>query len=116
MFAMDLNLPYAAQSQSYKKQVVQLRNPLALAELEATASLGLTWLLTFNDTCIAGEEACLAESGLRLSVDLDECTCDGEAESACLAIIATTLQVNLDVVLLSYADLVERLLDDILKD
>ena len=54
---------------------------LTLAELEATTSLWLTWLLTFNDTGITSEEASLAKSCLRLSVNLDECTCDGETES-----------------------------------
>ena len=30
---------------------------LTLAELEALASLGATWLLTLDDTRVAGEEA-----------------------------------------------------------
>jgi hypothetical protein len=32
--------------------------PLTLTELEATASLGLTWLLTLNSTAVTCEEAC----------------------------------------------------------
>ena len=89
---------------------------LTLAELEATTSLWLTWLLTFNDTSIAGEEASLAEGSLVLSVDLDESTSDSETEGTSLTIVATTLQVDLDVILLSYTYLVERLLNDVLKD
>ena len=89
---------------------------LTLTELEATTSLGLTWLLTFNDTGIAGEEASLAECCLVLSIDLNESACDGETNGTSLAIETTALEVHLDIVLLSYTYLVEGLLYDELKD
>ncbi len=89
---------------------------LTLAELEATACLWLTWLLTFYYAGITCEESGLAESRLGLGVNLDECTCDGETECLSLALVATTLKVYLDVVLLGNSDFVEGLLNDVLKD
>ena len=50
-----------------KREITSLRPPepesgiLTLAELEALASLGATWLLTLDDTRVAGEEAFCTE-------------------------------------------------------
>jgi len=88
---------------------------LTLTELEATTSLGLTWLLTLNLTGIAGQETVVFQALLILSINLDECTGDSEAESLALTSEATTVEVGLDVIFLSYLQQVQRLLNHVLE-
>src|SRR5574344_2355530 len=83
---------------------------LTLRELEATACLWLTWLLTFNSTCITCDEALSTKCLLVFFVDFHECTSNSEAKCLALTRIATTCEVCLDVILLCNTAEVERLL------
>ena len=96
--------------------IVQLSRGLTLAELETTTSLWLTWLLTLNGTRVASHESVILQSLLVLSVHLNECACDSEAESLALACEATTVEVSLDVILLNSVESQQRLLYYILYD
>jgi hypothetical protein len=89
---------------------------LTLRELEATTSLWTTWLLTLNLTRVASEEAVILEVLLILSVNLNECASDSEAESLALTCETATVEVSLDVILLSYFKKLQRLLNNILQD
>ena len=96
--------------------IVQLSRGLTLAELETTTSLWLTWLLTLNGTRVASHESVILQSLLVLSVHLNECACDSEAESLALACEAATVKVCLDVILLCYLKELEWLLNHVLED
>ena len=89
---------------------------LTLTELEATTSLGLTWLLTLNSTRVACEETLVLQSLLVFGVNLNEGTGDSEAESLALAGKTTTVEVGLYIILLSNFQKVQWLLNHILKD
>ena len=89
---------------------------LTLTELEATTCLGLTGLLTLNLTSIAGQETVVFQSLLVLGINLDQCTGDSEAQSLALTSETTTVEVGLDVILLSDLQEVQRLLHHILQD
>ena len=89
---------------------------LTLTELEATTSLGLTWLLTLNLTAITCQETCVLQLLLVLFIDLHQSACDSETECLALASETTTIEVHLDIVLLSYFEQVQRLLNHILQD
>ena len=90
--------------------------PLTLTELEATASLGLTRLLTLNGTAVAGEEAVVLEVLLVFSVDLHQCAGNGEAQSLALASVTTTVEIGLDIIFSFYAEKSEGLLYHILQN
>lgn len=77
---------------------------LTLTELEATASLGLTWLLTLNGTAVTSEEAMVLEVLLVFSVDLHQGACNGKAQSLALTCVTATIEVSLDVVFLSHLE------------
>ncbi len=83
---------------------------LTLRELEATACLWLTRLLTFNSTCITCDEAFSAECLLVFFVDFHKCTGDSEAKCLTLTSVTATCEVSLDVILLNNAEEVEGLL------
>ena len=87
---------------------------LTLAELEALASLGASWLLTLNDTRVASKEAFCTQSRLVFFVDLDKSTSDSEASGFALTLESSTLEVDLDVILFYSVERRERLANDIL--
>lgn len=87
-----------------------------LAELEAFASFGLTGFLAFYGARVAGHEALLAEYSLVVGVDFHESAGDTEAESFGLAFVATTVEVDVDVVLFGAIESCEGLLNDELKN
>ena len=89
---------------------------LTLRELEAAACLWLSWLLTLNLTCVTCDEACLAECLLIVSIYLNECASDSEAESLALSCETATVEVSLNVVLLCNLEELEWLLNHILED
>ena len=89
---------------------------LTLAELEATACLRLTRLLTLNLTSVACEEALYLESLLVLSVNLNECASDSEAESLALTCETATVEVYLDVIFLFHTEQEQRLLNNVLQN
>ena len=74
---------------------------LTLTELEAATSLGLTWLLTLYLTAVACQETFVLQLLLVFFIDLHQSTGDSEAESLALTCEATTVEVSLDVILLS---------------
>ena len=84
---------------------------LTLTELEATTSLGLTWLFALYSTWVAGHEAFGAKSLLILSVNLYESASDGETQSLALTCVATSEEIHLDVILLGNLKFLERLED-----
>jgi hypothetical protein len=53
---------------------------------------------------------------LILSVNLNECASDSKAESLALTCETATVEVSLDVILLSYFKKLQRLLNNILQD
>ena len=89
---------------------------LTLAELEATACLRLTRLLTLNLTSVASEEALCLESLLVFCVNLNERTGDSEAESLALTCEAATVEVSLDIIFLFRTEQEQRLLNHVLQD
>ena len=108
---------------SRAKVIIPLSSPfstlssrLTLTELEATTSLRLTWLLTLNLTAITCQETSVLQLLLILFVHLDEGTGDSHAQGLALASETTTVEVHLDVVLLSHLEQVQRLLNHVLQD
>ena len=89
---------------------------LTLTELEATTRLGLTWLLTLYLTAVACQETFVLQRLLILGIDLHQCTGDSEAERLALTSETTSVEVGLDVILLSDLQQVQRLLHHILQD
>ena len=89
---------------------------LTLTELEAATSLGLTWLLTLYLTAVACQETFVLQLLLVFFIDLHQSTGDSEAESLALTCEATTVEVSLDVILLSNIKQVQWLLYHILQD
>ena len=79
-------------------------------------SFRLTGLLTFNLTSVAGHEAFCLESRFVFRVDFYKCAGNSETQSLCLAFVATTVQIHLDIVFLSNTEFVQWLLNDELKD
>ena len=96
--------------------VWMLNRRLTLTELEATASLRLTWLLTLNGTAVACEEAVVLEVLLVFCVDLHQGAGDGEAKSLALACVTATIEVGLDVVFLSDLEQLQRLLHHVAEN
>ena len=88
----------------------------ALAELEATASLWLTWFLAFNGTSVTGKEALILEGLLIIGVNFDQCACDSETQGLALACETATVEVGFDVVFAFYLEQVQWLLNHILQD
>ena len=89
---------------------------LTLAELEACACLGASRLFALHNAGVAGEEALVFEGFLVLFIDFHKCACNGESESLALTCKAATVEVHLDVILLSNVEQVQGLLDNILED
>jgi len=89
---------------------------LTLGELEAFAGLGLTGLLTFNDTRVAGHEAFCAKGGLVLGVDFHQSAGDGETEGLGLAFVTSAVDVDSDVIFLNAVKCLQGLKHDILED
>ena len=89
---------------------------LTLTELEATTCLRLSRLLTLYLTAVACQESGVLQLLLVLLVDLHQGTGNGEAQSLALTCEATTVEVGLDVVLLSNRQQVQRLLHHLLQD
>ena len=89
---------------------------LTLTELEAATSLGLTWLLTLYLTAVTCQETFVLQLLLVFFIDLHQSTGDSKAESLALACEATTVEVSLDVILLSNIKQVQWLLYHILQD
>jgi hypothetical protein len=73
---------------------------LTFAELEFTASTGLTGFLTLNLACVTSEETVLLQGRTILSIDLAECASDTHTGCFCLAVNATTIEVDVDVIAL----------------
>lgn len=89
---------------------------LTFAELEALASLGTTGFLTLDGTGVASHEAVLAQQSLVLGVDFHESASDGEAECFSLTLVATTIEIYVDVVFLGDFEERQGLLNDKLKN
>ena len=89
---------------------------LTLAELEATTSLGTTWLLTLYLTAVASHEAFSTECLLVLGIDLNQCAGDSQTESLALTGETATLQVNLDIIRLCNVQQVQGLLNNVLQN
>ncbi len=89
---------------------------LTLGELEALASLGLTGLLAFYCTRVAGHETVLAEHRLVLGVDLYQCAGDSQTKGFGLTLVTAAVEVDVDVILLGYVERAQGLLYDILKN
>ena len=104
---------FKLQSSNLKPQT---SNHLSLAELEVSTGLRLTWLLALNLTAVACQESVVLQALLVFSVDLDQCTSDGETQSLALACEAATIEVGLDVILPLYTKQLQRLLNHVLQD
>ena len=87
---------------------IETQEILTLTELEVTASLGLSRLLTLNGTAITCEESVVLEVLLVFSVDLHQRTCDGETQGLALAGETTAVEVGLDIVLLCDLEQLDR--------
>lgn len=88
----------------------------ALGELEAFAGLGLTGLLAFHGTGVAGHEACFAQNGFVLGVDFHQCAGNTQTQSFGLAFVAATVEINVNIVFVAYLKCAEGLLYDELKN
>ena len=74
---------------------------LTLTELEATASLRLTRLLALYLAAVACEETVVLQVLLIFGIDLHQSAGDAQTQSLALTSEATSVEVSLDVVLLS---------------
>ena len=88
---------------------------LTLAELEALTSLRTTRFLTLNLTSVTSHEALSLQCRLVLRINLNECASDSQTQRLCLSLVSATVQVDLDIIFLSYIQLCERLLNDVLQ-
>lgn len=110
-------MPAPVVEQVYSRiYIMYITGGLTLAELESLAGLGLAGFLALYGTWVACHEAFLAQCALVLGVDFDEGTCDSEAQSLGLSLVAATLEVDGDVILFNCLQGVERLLNDELED
>ena len=67
---------------------------LTFAELEFTASTGLTGFLTLNLACVTSEETVLLQYGTILCVDFAKCASDTHTGCFCLTVNATTISLD----------------------
>src|SRR6478736_2317331 len=88
-----------------------IRKRSALRELEAAAGLGLTELLTLDDTRVAGQEAFLLERAAKLRLVEGQRLGDAVAHRARLAGETAALDRDDDVVLRHAIDELQRLLE-----
>src|SRR5262245_50519840 len=70
---------------------------LALAELEGTAGLSLTKLLTLYGAAVAAHQAFLLEGRTEFRIQFAEGASDTELNSFSLTLRATTLNINSDI-------------------
>lgn len=89
---------------------------LTLTELEVLTSLRLTRFLTLNLTSVTSHEAFCLQRSLVFRIDFHQRTSDSEAKRLCLAFEATAVKRYLDIVLLCYAEFVQRLENDIAQN
>ena len=81
---------------------------LTLAELEVLTCFGLTRFLTLNLTSVTSHEAFCLQRSLVFRIDFHQRTSDSETQCLCLAFEATAVKRYLDIVLLCYAEFVQR--------
>ena len=89
---------------------------LTFTELESTTCFGTTRFLTFNSTRVTSHEAFGTQSSLIFRIDFYQCTGDSQTQSLRLTSETTTAKVNFNVILFSYAKLVQRLLNHVLEN
>src|SRR5690606_27854258 len=89
---------------------------LTLGELEGTTGLGLTVLLTFNNTAVAGQEATLLQSRTQSRFEVGESLGDTVTNGTGLTGQTTTSDGHVDVVLVEALSSNDRLLDDQLQN
>ena len=89
---------------------------LTFAELELLTGTGLTGFLTLDHTRVAAHQTFSLQGGTILGVDLAEGAADGETQSLGLAVDATTVEVDLDVVLAEGLGQHHRLFNHIVED
>jgi 16S rRNA G966 N2-methylase RsmD len=64
----------------------------------------LTGLFAFHGAGVAGHEAVATEHSFVFSVDFDKSASDTEAERFSLSFIATTVEINVDVIFFYYIE------------
>ena len=72
--------------------------------------------LTLNNTPLASYETSRSQDALILRINLNQRTGDRQTSSLRLALETTTLQVDVDIILLCYVQLSQRLLNYELQD
>ena len=89
---------------------------LTFTELESLTSFRTSRFLTFNSTRVTSNETFCTKSGFVFRIDLNQCASDSQASCLRLSFEATSIEVDLDIILFCNVQLCERLLNNELKD